>query len=75
VIDIEEKPLFRPEEVARIFQVNRVTIYHWIDSGRLQARRICGHSIRIPRESVLEAIRDIDEVEDGTKQAKKGKGY
>jgi excisionase family DNA binding protein len=54
---LPEKQYFRPREVAKIFDVSLSTIYLWIDTGRLEAERIAGTTIRITKES-LEKLRE-----------------
>ena len=49
---LPNKSNFRPDEVAYYFDVDRSTIYKWIDNGILTATKIAG-TIRIPREAIL----------------------
>ena len=49
---LPQKSNFRPDEAAYYFDVNRSTIYNWIDNGILKATKI-GGTIRIPREAIL----------------------
>lgn len=49
--DLPEKPLWRVDETALYFDVDRSTIYLWIDHGILVAEKYKG-VIRIPRESI-----------------------
>ncbi len=51
-MDLPNKGLLRPDEVAEYFSVTRRTIYNWIDSGRLDAVKVSGTIIRITRESI-----------------------
>lgn len=49
---LSNRPLLRPDEVARFFDVNRSTVYRWIDSGKLVASNPGGRALRIMRNSV-----------------------
>ena len=52
-----EKPrLFRPDEVARILDISRWTVYGWINQGRIRSVKI-GRLVRIP-ESELDRLTD-----------------
>lgn len=51
-MDLPNKGLLRPDEVAEYFSVTRRTIYNWIDSGRLDAVKVSRTIIRITRESI-----------------------
>jgi len=51
-VTLPKKELLRPDEVRRFLQVSRSTIYNMIADGRLEAKRIGGRTLRIPRESV-----------------------
>lgn len=53
---IPDKQLFRPDEIARFFEVSRRTVYRWIDEGKLRAVKIAGSTVRITREALLEII-------------------
>lgn len=50
-MNIPDKALFRPDEVAAILQVSTMTVYRRIEDGTLAAVRI-GNLYRIPRESL-----------------------
>lgn len=50
---LPQKDFLRPDEVAQYFSVHINTIYRWIDSGKLEGRKIAGTILRIPRESVI----------------------
>lgn len=63
-IGIPEKRLFRPDEVAKIFDVSVKTVYNWCDSGKLEFLRVAGHTLRIERKCVIEIIRISDEAAD-----------
>lgn len=47
-----EKELFRPDEVAEIFNVKIRTVRNWYKSGKLDANRITKRTIRITGESI-----------------------
>lgn len=50
-VNLPEKSLLRPDEVAAYFSLSVRTIYNWIESEKLEAFKICG-TIRITKESV-----------------------
>ncbi|MFL5740650.1 MAG: helix-turn-helix domain-containing protein [Flavisolibacter sp.] len=37
---LTEKPLFRIQEVCKIFQVSRQTIYDWVKHGKLKPLKV-----------------------------------
>jgi excisionase family DNA binding protein len=45
---LPDKPLLRPDEVAKFWSVSVKTIYRWIDTGIIQAVKK-GGTVRIPR--------------------------
>mgnify|MGYP006386570905 FL=1 len=51
-----EQPLLRVKEAAQLLQVSKLTIYRWIDEGRLNATKIGGGSLRIFRVSVTALV-------------------
>lgn len=59
MIEIPNKPTFRPDEAALIFDVTRKTIYLWIDNGILEAVKI-SRILRIPRESMVKCQEKVD---------------
>ena len=63
VIDIPEKRLFRPDEVAKIFDVSVKTVYNWCDCGKLEFMRVAGRTMRIERDCIIKIIRISDETE------------
>ena len=63
-LDIPTKRLFRPDEVAKIFDVSVKTVYNWCNCGKLDFLRIAGRTMRIERECIIKIIRISDEVED-----------
>ena len=50
---LPEKELLRPDEVAKYFSVSLSTVYTWIATGKLEAVKIAGTTIRIKRENVI----------------------
>ena len=56
---LPEKDLLRPDEVANYFSVTKMTIYRWVDEGRLECTKI-SNSMRIFRESVVDLIRSCN---------------
>jgi excisionase family DNA binding protein len=50
--DLPNKSLLRPDEVAKHYSVSVKTVRGWIASGKLEARKIAGGLLRIPRESL-----------------------
>lgn len=50
--NLPERELMRVDEVARYFSVTKATVYNWVSSGRLEAVKVAGHILRIPRKSV-----------------------
>jgi excisionase family DNA binding protein len=46
---------YTPKEIAEILHVSRMTVYRWIDSGKLSP--LCVHRpIRIPRSEVKKVL-------------------
>lgn len=56
-LDLPQKPLLRPDEVAQFLSVSVKTVYRWHHSGILAGTKI-NRSLRIPRECVLALIRE-----------------
>jgi len=50
--DLPNKELFRPDEVAKFYSVARSTVYVWIETGKLEAVKVGGKLLRIPREAL-----------------------
>lgn len=50
---LPEKELFRPSEAAQYFCVAISTVYSWIDTGKLEAVKIAGKTVRIRREAII----------------------
>jgi len=55
---MNKKEYYRPDEVAKMFSIARVTVYLHIQKGQLKAVRI-GGSIRIPESALNDYIRFI----------------
>ena len=49
---LPDKAYYRPDEIAKHYEVKVKTVYGWIAEGKLAAEKICGGTIRIPRESI-----------------------
>jgi excisionase family DNA binding protein len=54
--DLPDKTLFRADEVAAFFGVNRKTIYNWVECGKLSACKPNGGALRIFRDSIVAAM-------------------
>jgi len=52
-----KKSLYRVDEVAEYFNVNRSTVYRWIDNGVLKSEKYV-KTIRISRESIEQVRED-----------------
>jgi excisionase family DNA binding protein len=50
------KDFYRPDEVAKKYNVARSTIYFWISTGKLDAVKIAGGTVRI----TVEALKKIE---------------
>jgi excisionase family DNA binding protein len=46
------KDFYRPDEVAKKYNVSRSTVYFWIDTGKLEAVKIAGFTLRIPKDEL-----------------------
>ena len=57
---LPEKEWFRPDEVARYFDVTRKTVYLWITTEQIKAMRVMG-SLRIHRTVVEKIPKDFYE--------------
>ena len=58
--EIPDKRLFRPDEVAKIFEVSLRTVQRWCECGRLESFRLGPRKIKIERECLIKFI-SIDE--------------
>lgn len=52
---LPNKNLFRVDEVADYFGVAGSTVYGWIATGRLDAVKVAGTVLRVPREAIEKA--------------------
>lgn len=52
-MDVSEKKLLRPDEVAKHFSISKKTVFKWIYQGKLKAYRV-GRIIRITQQSVID---------------------
>jgi excisionase family DNA binding protein len=55
MVEIPDKQLLRPDEVARLFDVTLQTVYNWCEAGVLEGMKI-GGVLRITRESIVRKI-------------------
>lgn len=64
--NVPSKAMFRPGEVAAIFDVSLTTVYRLVRAGKVTAHRL-ERQIRIPRAAVLAYLDHVDDlgVEDG----------
>jgi len=53
--------LLTPNEVAKRLKVDRITIYRWVKSGRLQAKRLPDSQIRIEANKLDNLLTKIKE--------------
>jgi excisionase family DNA binding protein len=60
MIELPDKQLFRPDEVADIFSVSKRTVYTWLDNGTLTGVKIAGTTVRVDRESIEGVISVIE---------------
>lgn len=60
-----EPVLLRVQEVARLLNVSKWTIYRWIEEGRLRATKIGGSSLRVFQASVDDLIGKAKITNDG----------
>jgi excisionase family DNA binding protein len=67
VTAIAAEPVFvRPHDVARILKVHRVTVYRWIESGQLPARKI-GNVVFVSLDDLEAALQPVvDETQSRT---------
>lgn len=65
MINLPDKLLFRPDEVAIIFDISIKTVYNWCATGILKSINPSGKCLRIRRASVVKWVgRDL--LEKGT---------
>jgi excisionase family DNA binding protein len=60
MIELPDKQLFRPDEVADIFSISKRTVYTWLDNGTLTGVKIAGTTVRVDRESIEGVISVIE---------------
>ena len=60
IIDLPNKQLFTPTEIAKHFNVSPQTIYKSIGNKSLPAVRIGKKLLRVKREEVLKFVTDCD---------------
>jgi len=58
--NLPERPYLLPKEIAEYYAVSVKTVYGWIDQGKLDADRVAGRSIRIPRSSAMGIAKDVN---------------
>lgn len=58
--NLSEKERLRPDEVAKILECSRSTIYRYVNTGLLQAVRIGPRKMWIIGESVRECQREVE---------------
>lgn len=52
MLELPEKKLLRPDEVATYFSVSRSTIYLWVEHGQLEAAKLTDGVLRVTLDSV-----------------------
>ena len=60
-MELPNRQLLRPDEIARYYSVSKSAVYRWIETGKLEAIKVAGKTIRIPRESAIALKKDIFE--------------
>jgi excisionase family DNA binding protein len=53
--DLSKNDLMRPKKAAETLDVSRSTIYYWIATGRLEAVKLPGKTLRIRKSAVDDA--------------------
>jgi excisionase family DNA binding protein len=53
---IPDKAMFKPEEIAELFGVTKSRVYDMIKFGNINAVKVVGRLIRIPRKDVVAFI-------------------
>lgn len=56
IAGLQEKKLLRVDEVAKILNISRWTVYRWVEAGRLGGTRIGAGSLRIFSDTVTALI-------------------
>ncbi len=52
--DLPAKSLLRPAKVAELLDVSLPTVYYWISTGKLEAIKLPGKTLRISRQVIEE---------------------
>ena len=53
--NLPNKDFLRTDEVSKLFNVSRGTVYNWIGQNKIRSIRISG-TIRIPKSTILKII-------------------
>lgn len=53
-----DSPLLKVSEVARRLNLDKITVYRWIHSGKLRFFRLGGYSIRIKEKDLNKFIKE-----------------
>jgi excisionase family DNA binding protein len=56
IMALQRKRLLRVDEVAKILNISRWTVYRWVEAGRLGGTRIGAGSLRIFSDTVAALI-------------------
>jgi excisionase family DNA binding protein len=62
MILLNNKQLFRPDEIVQILGLSRRTVYRMIQDGRLADVDLSKKPVRIPRASIIALAPGIDEL-------------
>ena len=60
VSTLPEKERFTPTEAAKYLEVSKPTIYRWIESGKLKAVLVGEKLLKIPREAIMGAQKEVE---------------
>ena len=60
-MELPNRQLLRPDEIARYYSVSKSAVYRWIETGKLEAIKVAGKTIRIPRTAVRGIEKDFFE--------------
>ncbi len=58
--NLPDQLFFKPRDLAKIFCISPKTIYGWIEQGKLDAVKIGGRAVRIPRQEAIKLIKEIN---------------
>lgn len=50
--------LWSPEQTAKYLGLSRITIYKWIKNGKIQAHKLGGKTVRIPRSEIEKIVNE-----------------